>query len=174
MSSEIALLQLVLMPQSGATFIEGSGQGFTQMMSSPEFHVLGGSSSLLRQWRTPSSELHCGQGWEKRLSIHNKGPWLGYRSTVIRHRQRRAWTRSVFASSACAPGARSSSRPPSAGVASHSTPVATTEQRARHQGCSYVEGFRWSVVPRASAERLERGYQHQGPGPRPLARRAVG
>ena len=46
---------------------------------------------------------------------------------------------------------RSSSCPPSAGVASQLTPVATTEQRARHLGCSDVEGFRWRVVPRAKS-----------------------
>ena len=162
MSAEIALLQLVLTPQSGATWLEGSVQGLTQMMSSPEFPASGGSPSLLQRWRTPSSRVKCGQGWDplnKRLHVHNKGTWLGFHSTVPQRRQRRVLTRSVFVSSSCAAsGARSPSRPLSAGVASHLTPVATTVQRARHQGCSDVEGFRWRVVPRASAEKLERGY----------------
>ena len=58
------LLQLVLTSQSGATSIEGSGQGFTQMTSFSEFRASNGSPSLLRQWRTPSSGVQCGQGWD--------------------------------------------------------------------------------------------------------------
>ena len=165
-----------LTPQNGATWIEGSSQGSTRMTNSPQFHALGGSPSLLRQWRTPSSGVQCGQGWcplNKRLSAHSKGPWLGFRSVVPRRQQLRAWTRTIFASSSCAvSGVRLFCRPPSAGVASHLTPVAP---RARHQGSSDVEGIRWRAVPRASAEKLERDvHQNQGPGPRPLARRPVG
>ena len=57
MSAEIALLQLVLTPQNGATWLEGSGQGSTQMTSFPEFHALGGSPSLLQPWRALSSRV---------------------------------------------------------------------------------------------------------------------
>ena len=93
-------------------------------------------------------------GTTERLPVHSKG----YHSTVPQCHRRLVWTRNVFASFSCAAsGARSPSRPLSAGVASHLTPMATTEQRVRHQGCSDVGGFLWRVVPRAFAERLERG-----------------
>ena len=61
--------------------------------------------------------------------------------------------RSVFTSfNFAASGAHSPSRPPSAGVANHLIPMATTEQRVRHQGCSDVGGFRWRVVLRICKE----------------------
>ena len=146
-------------PEWGDVASRAASRVLTQMTSFPEFHAQGGSPSLLQQWRALSSGVQCGQGWvplNKRLPVHSKVPWLGNRSTVPRHQRRLVWTRSVFASFSCAAsGARSPSRPPSAGVASHLTPVATTEQRVRHQGCSDVGGFPWRVVPRASAERLE-------------------
>ena len=55
MSAEIALLQLVLTPQNGATWFEGSVQGLIQMTSSPRFRASGGNPSLLQQWRALSS-----------------------------------------------------------------------------------------------------------------------
>ena len=77
MSAEIALLQLVLTPQNGATWFEGSVQGLIQMTSSPRFRASGGNPSLLQQWRAPSSGVQCCQGWvrlNKRLPVHSKGP----------------------------------------------------------------------------------------------------
>ena len=62
MNAEIALLQLVLTPQNGATWFEGSVQGLIQMTSSPRFRASGGNPSLLQQWRALSSGVQCGQG----------------------------------------------------------------------------------------------------------------
>ena len=147
MSAEIALLQLVLTPQNGATWLEGSVQGLTQMTSFPEFHASGGSPSLLQQWRALSSGVQCGQGWDplnKRLPFHNRGPWLGFHSTVPRRQRRLVWTRSVFASFSCtASGARSPSRPPSAGVASHLTPGGHHRAACATSGVLGRRGFPW-------------------------------
>ena len=62
LSAEIALLQLVLTPQNGATWFEGSVQGLIQMTSSPRFRL---RVAILRFFSNGalSSGVQCGQGW---------------------------------------------------------------------------------------------------------------
>ena len=123
----------------------GSVQGLTQMRVPQNFtHRV----AVLRFFNNGGHFLpECSVAKvEQALARSQQGPMVGKPFHCSRRQQRLVWTRSVFASFSCAAsGARSPSRPPSAGVASHLT------SRGHHLG-------RRGFPLESCAARICRGY----------------
>ena len=150
----------------GAMWIEGSGEGSTQMTSSPRFHA--GWQSVTSS--TVEDTFSCSAVWPRLgpteqalvLSQHWPMAWIPLHCFPTSSASRLD-PRSVFASSTCvASGVRFSFRPLAAGVASHLA-CAT----------SGVLGRRGSPLERCDA-RICRSWREGVHQPRPLPSRPVG
>ena len=112
-----------------------------------------GNVELLRNWRIVSSVVHCGRcGRQGSCFAPKVGQWLVCLSLACPPRTIPYLTRNFSGFSCCdASGCRFVPLTVTAGVACHSTLVATTEQLARHGG-SWDDGVSlWKVLLPVSA-----------------------